>query len=45
MVLLLRYYGLRVSDVASLRKDRIKHDFIFLRTVKNGAAIWLPLHP
>ena len=30
MVLLLRFYGLRVSNVATLRKDRIKGDSIFL---------------
>jgi site-specific recombinase XerD len=45
MVLLLRFYGLRVSDVATLRKDRIKGDQIFLHALKNGAHIWLPLYP
>jgi len=45
MVLLMRFYGLRVSDVATLRKDRIKGDHIFLHALKNGAAIWLPLYP
>lgn len=44
MVLLLRYYGLRISDVATLRKDRIKSDYIYLHALKNGASIWLPLH-
>jgi site-specific recombinase XerD len=45
MILLMRFYGLRVSDVATLRKDRIKGDHIFLHAVKNGAAIWLPTYP
>jgi site-specific recombinase XerD len=45
IILLLRYYGLRISDVATLRKDRIKGDHIFLHALKNGAAIWLPLVP
>jgi site-specific recombinase XerD len=44
MVLLLKFYGLRVSDVATLQKDRVKDGFIFLHALKNGAAIWLPLH-
>jgi hypothetical protein len=39
MVLLMRFYGLRVSDVATLRKDRIKNDHLFLHAVKNGATI------
>jgi site-specific recombinase XerD len=45
MVELLRFYGLRVSDVATLRKDRIKNNYIFLQALKNGVAIWLPLYP
>jgi len=45
MILLMRFYGLRVSDVATLRRDRIKNDHLFLHAVKNGAAIWLPLYP
>ena len=43
MILLMRYYGLRVSDVATLRRDRIRGNQIFLHALKNGAAIWLPL--
>ena len=43
MVLLMRFYGLRVSDVATLRKDRVRNDHLFLHAVKNGAVIWLPL--
>jgi hypothetical protein len=45
IVLLLRYYGLRVSDVATLRKDRIRNDYIFLHALKNRATIWLPVYP
>lgn len=45
MVLLFRFYGLRVSDVATLKKERIKGDYIFLHALKNGAPIWLPLYP
>jgi len=44
MVLLLRFYGLRVSDVATLRRDRVSGNQIFLHALKNGAAIWLPLY-
>ena len=45
MVLLLRFYGLRISDVATLERGRVKHGQIFLHALKNGAAIWLPLYP
>lgn len=45
MILLLRFYGLRISDVATLRKDRIQGDHILLQALKNGAMIWLPLYP
>ena len=43
MILLMRRYGLRVSDVATLRRDRLRGDRIFLHAMKNGAALWLPL--
>jgi site-specific recombinase XerD len=45
MLLLLRYYGLRISDVATLRKDSVRGDEIMLRAVKNGKAIWHELYP
>ena len=45
MILLMRYYGLRVSDVATLRRDRIRGNEIFLHALKNGASIWLPMYP
>lgn len=45
MILLMRYYGLRVSDVATLRHDRIQGSQILLHALKNGATVWLPLYP
>ena len=43
-ILLLRYYGLRVSDVATLEKSRIRDGQIFLHALKNGVPLWLPLY-
>ncbi len=45
MVLMQRFYGLRVSDVATLERDRIRNGEIFLHTLKNGKDLWLPLFP
>lgn len=45
MLLLLRYYGLRISDVATMRKDSVTGGEIRLRAVKNGKAIWHELYP
>lgn len=45
MILLMRFYALRVSDVATLGRDRVTGNQIFLHALKNGAAIWLPLYP
>ena len=45
MIVLMRFYGLRISDVATLEKERINKGQIFLHALKNGAAIWLPLYP
>jgi len=45
MVLLLRYTALRISDVATLRRDRIRDGEILLRTTKNGKPVKLPIHP
>ncbi len=45
MLLLLRYTGLRISDVATLRKDRVRASEIHARTTKNGKPVRLPLHP
>ena len=44
MVLLLRYTGLRISDVATLARDRVRNGRIYLHTMKNGKPIFLP-HP
>ncbi len=45
MALLLRYTALRISDVALLAKDRIRNGEIYLRTLKNGKVVKLPVHP
>ncbi|MCP5111731.1 MAG: tyrosine-type recombinase/integrase, partial [bacterium] len=45
MVLALRYTALRISDVALLAKDRIRRGEIYLRTLKNGKVVKLPVHP
>lgn len=45
MVLLLRYTALRVSDVATLARDRIRNGEIHLYTAKNGKPVRLPIHP
>jgi len=45
MILLMRFYGLRISDVATLRRDRVQAGRLFLHALKNGAAIWLPSRP
>ena len=43
MVLLLRYTALRISDVATLERDRVRNGEIFVRTAKNGKPVRLPL--
>ena len=45
MVLLMRYTGLRISDVALLARDRVRDGHIYLHTQKNGKPVFLPLHP
>jgi site-specific recombinase XerD len=42
MILLLRYTALRISDVATLAKDRIRNGEVYLRTMKNGKVVKLP---
>ena len=44
MVLLLRYTALRISDVATLEKNRVRNGEIFVRTAKNGKPARLPVH-
>ena len=43
MALLLRYTALRMGDVALLAKDRIRGGEIYLRTMKNGKVVKLPV--
>ena len=44
-VLLLRFSGLRIRDVVTLRRDRIMNDKLFLYTAKTGTAVRCPLPP
>jgi len=44
-VLLLRYSGLRIRDAASLSRDRIQNDKLFLYTAKTGTPVFCPLPP
>ncbi len=43
MILLLRYTGLRISDVATLPRDRVRDNRIHLYTMKNGKPVFLPI--
>jgi len=43
MILLLRYTALRVSDVATLARDRVRDGEIYLRTMKSGKVVKLPV--
>lgn len=45
MLMLMWRYGLRVSDVATLKRDRVKDGQIFLYAHKNGKPVWAPLYP
>jgi integrase/recombinase XerC len=45
IMLLLRYTALRIGDVATLEKARVRDGAINVRTTKSGAVVWLPLHP
>jgi integrase len=42
-ILLLRYTGLRVSDVATLERKRIQNGQILLYTKKTGGTVFLPV--
>ena len=42
-VLLMRYSGLRIGDVARLEKDRIQDGKMMLYTAKTGSPVWVPL--
>ena len=50
MILLLRFYAPRISDVALLDKARVRlgdatGDAIYFHAQKNGVPVWLPLYP
>ena len=45
IVLTMRYTALRISDVATLEKNRVRAGEILLRTTKNGKPVKLPVHP
>ena len=45
MILLLRYTALRISDVATLSHDQFRDGHVFLRTVKTGGMVFLPVPP
>jgi integrase len=42
-ILLLRFTGLRISDVATLERDRLQGGQILLHTQKTGGAVFLPI--
>jgi site-specific recombinase XerD len=43
ILLLLRYTGLRISDVATLGRDRVRGRQILLHTQKTGGTVFLPV--
>lgn len=43
MLVIMRRYALRISDVATLRRDRVSAGRILLYTQKNGKPVWVPL--
>jgi site-specific recombinase XerD len=43
MILLMRYAALRISDVVTLAKSRIKDGLVHLHTQKTGGTVLLPL--
>jgi integrase len=43
MVLLLYHTALRISDVATLARDRLRDGQIFVRTLKTGGMVYLPV--
>jgi len=45
LVLLLRYSGLRIRDAATLSRNRIQVDKLFLYTAKTGTPVYCPLPP
>ncbi|MGH9437935.1 MAG: tyrosine-type recombinase/integrase [Terriglobia bacterium] len=45
MVLLLRFAGLRISDVVTLSRDHTQGDYLQKRAIKNGAKLQVLLEP
>lgn len=46
IALLMRYTGLRISDAAMFKRDRIMADgMVLVRTTKNGGMVTVPVHP
>ena len=45
LILLLRYSGLRIRDAATLSRNRIQGDKLFLYTAKTGTPVYCPLPP
>lgn len=43
IILVMRYTGLRIRDVVTLRKDHIQNGKVFLRTSKTGTDVFCPL--
>src|ERR1035441_7721398 len=43
MILVLRYTGLRISDVVRFSAERLKGNSVFLHMRKTGNPLWLPL--
>ena len=44
-VRVLRYSGLRIRDVVTLRRDHLTGNSLFLRTAKTGVQVRVPLPP
>lgn len=42
-LLVLRYSGLRIGDVVTLRRKHLADGKLFLRTQKTGVAVWVPI--
>lgn len=51
MILLMRTYALRISDVSTLRRDRVRWNSdsneweIFIHAKKNDEPLWMPVYP
>ena len=44
-ILVMFWTGFRLSDAVSLRRDAVKNGRIFIRTVKTGTDVWVPVPP